>query len=275
MKPRVASNDLLRCCAWTKSTWKRCRLEQVDGMKTCVQHRAYYDNWLHDHPAISGWTWGGPSVDEFKFQVENGHVQITTDYVQAIKNPPQRGHDYYSDFYMYLVGLPDIDPFCNIPMLAEVVRRFCTTDIMGATRTIDSMFGSLFTNPHFCAGKFIFLVCRCLDDLLKPNRFVATQRDAASRILEKFSMRPEFESLAYNPKLREILHKTLHEHAIWHLLVPVLDSSKQVWLTKIQTRLDFMKEEFVERSHHPDRFWDWCLDQEQKEDIGSSFRNRF
>ena len=272
MKPRVASSDATRCCAWTKSTWRRCRLERVNDTKTCLQHRLYYDNWLLNRPTVPGWAYDSSEALEFQFQVDNGHVHVTTEYVAALRNPPRPGHDYYSDFYMYLIGRPHIDPFCNIPMLTEVVRRFCVPALLGSTRSADMMFSTLFKNPHFCAGKFMFLLCVCLDELLKPNRLVVATRDQVSLILDKFALRPEFESLAYNPSLYSMLEETLRERAIWHLLVPVLNSSKQVWLTKINTRLDFMKEEFIATAHHPDRFWDWCLDQEQKEDIGSSFR---
>jgi hypothetical protein len=264
-RPKVATCDAERCCAWTKSSRGRCKLVRLTD-KTCLQHRDYYTDWLANNGPVS-WAWG--ENEEYAFQFDNGHVTVTNEYVSAIKNPPANGHDYYSDFYGYLLKFPGIDPFCNVPLLTELIKQHCVRRLLSGRS--DNRLASLFENSLFCPGRFLCLLCPILDIFLRANRFVVATRDMVTGLLEEIVAHRCFESMAYNPELLPTLQKTCARSGTLMLLEPLLLTQKQLWNARVTSRMDFMKEEFTAATYHPNRFWNWCLDEEEKSDIGSRF----
>jgi hypothetical protein len=268
MKPVVATADNNRCCAWTKRH-ERCRLALVTA-KTCATHKNYYDGWLDRTAPVSGWRYRDVLVQEFRFQVEHGHVHVTNEYVQKIVNPPLHGHDYYSDFYEWLLHLPHIKPKDNIPLYKELILRFCILRTSGSAAAIDDFFGNLFRNPNFCPADFCIYLCSTFTQ--PAMRRWNIYRDTMTAIMEDILLHPAFDSLAYNPTLKEKIFReidttTFLSQCVSKLLSEQLGVQKQMWRQLTKSRFYHMKEEFIMRTWHPDRLFPWCFDEEEKGDF--------
>ena len=267
-RPDLALTEPEQCSAWSKTARRRCKLKKQNGANVCETHTHYYDNWLANHPPISGWRLGGEKADEFRFQVERGYVTIPAEYVQNIRNPGQRGHDYYSDFYEYLLRFHHIKPEDNIDLLNQLIRRFCYEILIGLPMTLDTYFGNLFTNPHFNPASFCTVLTTELNKVFNPRSPFVASRDRVSDILETVLLHPAFEPLAYNPNLVKTIYDTIPStSAILYLLTPQLEQLKQLWKSTHASKFYSMKEEFIAKTWHPDRHIDWCLDEDEKRDF--------
>lgn len=267
MKPAIAKNDKERCNAWAKTTGARCRLARMDGL-TCPLHVKYYDNWLSEHPPISGWRWNGA---EFKHQVDNGFVHITNEYVAAIKNPPQPGHDYYSDFYEYLMCQPHIRPDVNPVMFETLIRQFCYLKATGSPIGPETMFANLFANPHFDAVQFLSVMASIFEKMLQPGHRWSTTRNTVSRILEQVLAHTAFDCLIYiDGMLPKLWSSVPPGSAVYHLLEPQLVVKRQIWYTMICSRMNEIKEEFTAVTWHPDRVMDWCFASDELSDFSKN-----
>ena len=264
MKPAIAKHDKERCNAWTKTTHRRCRLAKVDS-RCCGLHTKYYDNWLEKHPPVSGFRWSG---DEFKHQVDNGFVHITNEYVAAIKNPPQPGHDYYSEFYEYLTMLPHIRPDVNSVMLETLIRQFCYLKATGSSVGAETTFANLFANPHFDAVQFLAIMASVCEKMLQPGHRWATSRDTVSRILEQVLAHTAFDCLIYIDGMIPKLYAAIPAgSAVRHLLEPQLATKKETWYAVTKSRYSEMREEFTAATWHPDRVVKWCFTQDELSDF--------
>lgn len=256
MKPAIAKHDKERCNAWAKTTGARCRLAKVDGL-TCPLHVKYYDNWIKNHPPVSGFHWYG---DEFKHQVDNGFVHITNEYVAAIKNPPQPGHDYYSEFYEYLTMLPHIRPADNPVLFETLIRQYCYLKATGSSVGPEIVFANLFANPNFDAVQFLSVMVSIFEKMLQPGHRWATSRDMVSKILEQVLAHTAFDCLIYIDGMIPKLYAAIPAgSAVRHLLEPQLATKKDTWYAVTKSRYSEMREEFTAATWHPDRVMDWCF----------------
>lgn len=267
MKPAIAKNDKERCNAWAKTTYARCRLAKVNWL-TCPLHVKYYDDWLVNHPPVSAWDMRFCRGEEFKHQVENGFVHITNEYVAAIKNPPQPGHDYYSDFYEYLMRLPHIRPDDNPVLFETLIRQYCYSKVTGSSVIPDTVFANLFANPHFDAVQFLSVMASIIEKMLQPGHRWATNRDTVSRILEQVLAHTAFDCLVYIdgmiPKLWSFVPAG---SAMRHLLEPQLSVKRETWYAVTKSRYSEMNEEFTAVTWHPDRVVKWCFASDELSDF--------
>lgn len=267
-RPDVALSESEQCCAWGRTTRRRCKLKKQHDLNVCESHVAYYDNWLASHPPISGWRLGGEAADEFRFQIERGFITVTPEYVRAIRNPAIRGHDYYSDFYEYLLRFPHIRPDDNKDLFVQLIRRYCYETLLGVSGTLDMYFGNLFANPHFNPTDFLIILANELQKVFIPNSPFVTTRDNITDILEQMLLHPSFEPLAYNPELvKQVYAKIPVGSHVLYLLTPQLEQLKALWYSTVKSKFYPMKEEFMAMTWHPDRLIDWCLDEEEKSDF--------
>ena len=115
MHPSRATHN--QCTGFTKNH-RHCRLEAVEGQKTCRIHRNYYTGWLYSHPRIDNLSTDREAA-EFDFQVRNRHVTITEEYCKRII-----GHNI--SFYEYLIKNAGINPLWNEEKLLEVFYNIVT-----------------------------------------------------------------------------------------------------------------------------------------------------
>ena len=107
---------MTQCTAFTKSR-TRCK-KKASHDTVCRYHETYYDDWFKTHPVPTGWRLNIEEKEEYRFQIENGHVKITNEYVQSFEEPEQ------NDYYEYLLHLPHIDCDSNIRMLIYLMKSY-------------------------------------------------------------------------------------------------------------------------------------------------------
>jgi hypothetical protein len=116
-KGNLAKCESVQCLAFGKENVRRCRLERIEGEKTCAIHHNYYTNWFENHsPIYSMKDLTDRKRAEYKFQILGNHIQITYDYLQSI-------HPIYHDYYIFLIGLTNQSPSINPKVLTEYIEN--------------------------------------------------------------------------------------------------------------------------------------------------------
>ena len=82
--PSLPTTKKKQCLGFTKEH-RRCRLERVDGKKTCHIHRNYYNQWIQKElPMLKYMHWSTTSSrikKEIEFQLKFCHVPITKEFI--------------------------------------------------------------------------------------------------------------------------------------------------------------------------------------------------
>ena len=242
---------MVQCTAFTK-TRRRCKKE-ASNQTVCQYHQTYYDEWLKTHPAPNGWRLNIDEKEEYTFQIENGLVQITDEYIQSFNHPAQ------SDYYEYLLHLPHIQCDSNINMLIHVLLAFLEQFecIPIDEANINYFFGNIFKNPGFNPATFsmriIYIVDRKLPQTRLPDLSAARIRDIFSAMLDH----PQFASMLYM-NWEEIIVKKFEESDHLPIFLELLRERKQTWRAKESP----FKQEVLEIAMLPTRVVDWYLDWE-------------
>jgi len=96
-----------QCLAFGTKDVRRCRLECREGEKTCYVHRNYYKNWFLNHrPFISKYHITDRQVEEYKFQIQGGHIEISDAYLEKII-------PIHYDYYIFLIKCTKKSPSLN------------------------------------------------------------------------------------------------------------------------------------------------------------------
>jgi len=242
-----------QCHAFTKHH-TRCK-KPVKANKVCTTHRTYYEDWFAKHPPLAGWRLNLPEKDEYKFQIENGHVCITDSYLQSFQ-----GRDIH-DYYEYLVHLPHLRWDANMRMVTILIVSFLRQLNF---LDVDYYFGRMFQNPGFCPATFVARIILCLDIAKEnkvpiPNISIERKREIFAALLNH----PRLEGWMYMYWANHFLAKMRNGQNI-HIFCDVLRNKKQVWLSKQQEKYTGTKDELLEIALHPSRVLDWFLDTEEK-----------
>jgi hypothetical protein len=260
-----------RCTAYTKNR-TRCKKHTSgnDKRKVCQYHQTYYDDWFATHPPPNGWRLDLDEKEEYKFQIENGHVQITEDYVRSLNDPAQ------SDYYEYLLHLPHIDLNVNTRMIIYLFRSYLSqfSSINLTLENLYTFFGNMFRNPTFCPGAFALRIVYVLDEI--PNRPSFMAPLSESRFREVFNCLlgcPYFKGLFYmnwKDQMVEKLPKSQH----LPIFLEMLQEKTIQWQSRMKNFNKELKHEVVEFALTPERLMDWYLDWEKLRDIKAAFPRR-
>ena len=254
-----------QCTAFTKAG-TRCKKKSIN--KVCQYHQNYYENWIELHPPPLGWRLQLDEKPEYKFQIENGHVQITQEYVKSFTEPEQ------SDYYEYLLHLPHIEIDVNTKMLIYLFRSYLIQyeSIQLNLPNLYQYFGNMFQNPSFNPATFIMRMAFVMDERhLRPSLLLPLRE---SRIREVFSVLldcSEFSGIYYmnwKERMVEKLPKSKH----LTIFLELLNDRKEKWFEKLALKTSDIKQEIQEFAMTPERVFDWYIDSEQKHQILSRFK---
>lgn len=257
---RVAKAMDTQCHAFTKHH-TRCK-KPVRNDKVCKLHTSYYEDWLTKHPPLTGWRLNLPEKEEYRFQIENGHVCITDSYLQTF-----RGRELH-DYYEYLVHLPHLRWDANMNMVTILIVTFLRQLNF---LDVDYYFGRMFQNPSFCPATFVARIILCLD--------IAKAKQVPLPDISVERKREVFAALLQHPRLEGWMYMYWYDHFFpklrngsnIHIFCDVLRDKKQVWLSKQQEKCTGTKDELLEVALHPSRVLDWYMDVERKNNLRRVF----
>jgi len=250
---------MAQCTAFTKSRirCKKKALEETQAQTVCQYHQDYYDDWFKSHPAPNGWRLNIEEKGEYMFQIENGHVKITDEYLKTFNDP------YQSDYYEYLLHLPHIDIDSNMNMwihlMFSFLKQFDSIQIDEAN--INYFFGNMFQNrafnPPTFAMRLIYIIDRQRQQVLS-NLSEARINAIFSAVLDH----PKFKSMLYM-NWEEEMSKLLGKNDHLPIFLGLLRERKTSWRAKENP----LKKEIQEVAMLPDRVVDWYLDCEKRKEI--------
>ena len=241
-----------QCTAFTVKH-KRCVKEASD--KTCLHHTTYYDNWFDKHPPPIAFRLQLDTKEEYKFQIEGRHVEITQAYVQSLDNM------HMSDYYEYLLHLPHIRWNCNRRMVNCLIFNFLRQPewIAVCRLNLDYYFGNMFRNPSFSPPMFLKL-------LLSLMQRRQTNQQRACEILHCFLHHPVFDGFMYMSWLQYIRENT------WYFdYFEQIATCKQGEWRQAKQQANVHKTELEEIAMQPERVLDWYLDWEQRGEIAKAW----
>jgi hypothetical protein len=288
-------------CQAIKKDYTRCRCWAENGFTTCYQHRSIpprekKKRWFNHYilarnknafPFLyaSAQSHRGKLVD-----LESGEIVLTQEDVARI--PP---HARYSDIFSLLCARGYAEPSWNPQLRYRTIHHAITMFTFSTFSTTfqdyhnkafenyilpmlgkeQQIFGaqSLFYK-HILSWSLQFLgqpesVRHFLDVLMKLD-------GAKAESLTRFEewLLPLYHNLLKNPKTNEIENPVLKElyATLESYLLGVLGGTRQTFKHSICTRMNLTKEELIVKTWHPDRFMEWCLDQEDKKDILDNFQ---
>jgi hypothetical protein len=128
--PSLYKQKQKQCLAFTKEH-RRCRLEQLNGEKTCSIHRNYYTDWFEKHAYILKyipWEKMTPRIrKELEFQLKFHHVTITEhDIIREFWNLIIT--DNYEKLILYQCINPIWCPHLFDALLDKYIHKFIYTD---------------------------------------------------------------------------------------------------------------------------------------------------
>lgn len=256
---------MVQCTAFTK-TRRRC-LNHAQLSGTCIRHSSYYINWLIKHPAPLGFRLDLEEKEEYMFQIGNGYVLITEDYVKSLK------HRDEADYYEYLLHLTHITWDSNMKMLLFLFLNFLNQDIMiPITRNnLEYYFSNMFRNPSFCNPTFVMRLLHTIDEKRRtPTMFPNLTENRIVEVLECIINHPVFEGFLYMYWLDELISKMPTNNPL-NIFIGIVKKKKQDWQNeKIKTNTN-LSCELLKIAMSPDRVLDWYIDCETKKDISMRF----
>ena len=253
-----------QCCAFTKKR-ARCKKKIVSN-KVCQYHENYYEQWLETHPPLQGWRLDLEEKEEYKFQIENGHVTITEEYVKNFENSG------LSDYYEYLTHLPHIGWDTNIRMVRSLLFSFIGQyESIIDIETVEYYFGRMIRNPSFCPAVMIARLIFVMDYKYreKPNSLRNISDIRKQEIFTALLQHPCFQGWFYMNWL-EKLHKNMAPGKALHIFADTLSCRKDAW-RKNRKECQTVGDELLEVALHPTRCLDWYLDWENKKEIRQFF----
>lgn len=246
-----STKTMNQCTAFTKAH-ARCK-KKASNNTVCKYHESYYDDWLSTHPPPNGWRLNIEEKEEYKFQIENGHVTITNEYVQSFEEPEQ------SDYYEYLLHLPQITCESNIRMLIYLIKSYLDqySCITLSDQNLQYFFGNFFRNPHFSPLVFAARIIYVLDH--ESTRTEARIREIFTVLLES----KEFAGMFYMNWI-EKLAKKLPRSTHLPIFKEILEEKKANWCATLKKNRTNQNKEIEEVALMPERVVDWYLDWEMK-----------
>ena len=241
-----------QCTAFTVKH-KRCVKEAND--KTCQYHTTYYDNWLGKHPPPIAFRLQLDTKEEYTFQIEGNHVEITEAYVQSLDTM------HMSDYYEYLLHLPHLRWNCNRRMVNYLILNFLRQPewIAICRLNLEYYFGNMFQNPSFSPPMFLKLLLYCMQKR-------QTNQQRAYDILQCFLHHPVFDGFMYMSWLQQI-----RENNPYFEYFEQIATCKQGEWRKAKQQANVHTTELEEIAMQPERVLDWYLDWEQKEEIAKAW----
>jgi hypothetical protein len=132
-----AKSKETQCHAFGKTDVRRCRLECEPGKKTCQVHRNYYLYWFDTHPPfIDGdKPLTNRKYEEYRFQIQEGHVQITKEYLDSL---PLNAFPYYAFILLHT----DISPSISKRLLGSYMIELLKPAYSDTVETLSGPFKS-------------------------------------------------------------------------------------------------------------------------------------
>jgi hypothetical protein len=286
-------------CQAIKSDYSHCRNWAKKGGDLCMQHRnlsptEQKNRWFNRY-ILAKKKGGIPYHYIFSYRshftgnlkdLKSGKIVLTQEEIASIPNESK-----YVDIYCYLCSQGYAKPSWNPSLRDRSIRYFCKTLIM--------MIGIPTINSNcIIDAKFITNVLPFLENereiwginsLLYKHisswliEFLGHET-AMLRFFDYFTILDQamdecwsnmddllglYYNLLKNPKTNTIdnqVYKYFYTHLEGYIL-PLLKTNRQTLQKKYEMKMKRIKEDLDERSWHPDRVWNWCLDEEHKKYI--------
>jgi hypothetical protein len=270
--PPVSKRKDTQCLAFGSVNIRQCRLEQLPGEKTCQMHRNYYKNWLLKRypPYISVSRLTDRQIEEFRFQIEGNHVEITDEYLKKI---PALSHDCY----IFLMNLSKKSPSLNPEALKSyvnvIIRPFYHYPISISSFKLKANIKECMT----CVLKDVES-CTIVYDCVLHFIFTYVFMSEINRVLEDdlewileniFIQNSGWSHLLYSTILLENYNKTSEEYIkkssdplntkyiIKLIIAPIVSTLFDIFTIvhkeTFDTKMKPLKEELLEKAWHPRR----------------------
>ena len=260
-----AEDTMEQCKAFTKQH-RRCLKKSPHNSSVCSHHSDYYVTWFETHPPLQGWRLALDENEEYRFQIENGYVPITNEYLNTFQNWE------LNDYYEYLLHLPhikwDTNPKMVLMLMLAFLNQYEGIEINRAN--LEYYFGRMFQNPSFCPANFLMRLIHVMD--IKDRRLLHNfTQNRAEKILACILHHPKFSGWLYM-NWSETLISQLPSNSYIPSICKLLDTKKELWRLEKQHLRQGYEEELMEIAMNPTRVLDWYMDVESKMDIQMRFR---
>jgi hypothetical protein len=237
-----------QCTAFTVKH-RRCVKDAKE--KTCVHHATYYDNWLNKHPPPVAFRLQLDEKEEYKFQIEGKHVEVTQAYVQSMYDM------HMSDYYEYLLQLPHLPWDCNLRMVYCLILNFLRQPewIAICRLHMDDYFGNMFRNPSFHPPIFLKILLTLMDKR-------QTNRKRACEILQCILHHPAFEGCMY----MSWIHEIREDNPYFEYFEQIATYKQGEW-RRAKQKANVHMQDIEEIAMQPERVLDWYLDWERRDEI--------
>lgn len=267
----VSKSSYTQCFAFGTKDVRRCRLECREGEKTCYVHRNYYKNWFLNHrPFTSKYHITDRQIEEYKFQIQGGHIEISDTYLEKII-------PIHYDYYIFLIKCTKKSPSLN-PMALQSYINATLQPIYLYPLSISKY--KLKENIKECMRTVLFdlesckIVFSCIISFAFQymfytdlNRFSEYdyQWILENLLLENFEWKQLLYSTLMDTLYKEhcelFIHKSSDQvyakYIIHTYMSPVLNEVLSIFTilykTKLEDRIRAHKAEILEKAWHPRR----------------------
>lgn len=261
--------DRSKVCTAFADDHRRCRLVQEANKKTCIIHKNYYKNWFekhHPHFGIRNLT--KRKLAELEFQILEGHVVPTKDYVLSIAT-----FSHMVPYYLLLCR-GGTDPMTNPNMFHLAVEMICHDALLGMRydperstnwQIISSTsINTLLVKPEYCIivlQDVVMYLLRYIEPILIHQRLDEYQE----RILEVWDLflsNSNMIQILKSQEFKEFLtttQKSIRERAEHFLsfymrnMETLVTTMMQTSETIIRSRVQIYKEELMAYCWSPER----------------------
>ena len=261
-----------QCHAFGKRDVRRCRLECEPGKKTCKVHRNYYLYWFDTHPPFihGDKPLTNRKYEEYRFQIQQGHVQITKEYIESL---PLNAFPYYAFILLHTDISPSVSKRMLRSYMTELLKPAYSDDIdtlSGSFRSsIQNAFTLLLRDQLSCTYVFEHIIKFIFKYVILEHAFGITN-DALDYVLQVLLLEsPHWTQLVHSTVLETMYsaecktfyegypdtssYKQLVRTAIDPVMIPFLKLFHTTHKSRLEDTIRPIKEELIAEACHPKR----------------------
>jgi hypothetical protein len=279
MKVHLGHTEQNKCQAYTHKH-RKCRLEVSDGERVCSIHKSYFKNWFINHPPLEEKEFEegkrrkqAEFLDFFRKGCPGGHtIHDIMRYTQRIPSTSN-----YATFYLWLSEHFYISPLWNMEQFVFMTTEFVRivyrdkefTDIPALYNHMDIVYAS----PKCIEHGWTTLLMTIITYIYNNTSSVSFQdKDYVEGNMQCISILlgwPGWQTLVKSTLLsstdetiREKEKNAFIEWVYEELIIPSVETQKNIWIGLTQSRCDIIKEGLMAELWSPSRM-QRCLDMGQ------------